>query len=98
MSGTGASSASLPCSTSCSAATDVISLTMEATRNTVSRVIAVASPSRRLPNAPSYSSPLSVAAIATTPDTSVALVAARSIASTWDSVLGAGEAGAAARA
>jgi hypothetical protein len=53
MSGTGASSDSLFCSTSCSAATDVITFTIEATRNTVSRVMAGTSPSRRLPKIPS---------------------------------------------
>src|SRR5436853_426503 len=40
MSGTGASRASLPCSTSCSAATEVIALVIDAMRNTLSRVIA----------------------------------------------------------
>jgi hypothetical protein len=39
MFGTGSSSLSLPCSTSCIAATEVITLVIEATRNTVSRVM-----------------------------------------------------------
>jgi hypothetical protein len=47
----GSSSLSLPCSTSCIAATDVNSLTIEATRNTVS--IDIFAPMSRTPNAPS---------------------------------------------
>jgi hypothetical protein len=54
MSGTGASSASLPCSTSCIAATEVIALVMDAMRKTVSGVIAAAPGSgARGPKAPS---------------------------------------------
>ena len=51
--GTGASSESLPCSTSCKAATEVIALTIEAMRKTVSRVIAGPPGSRRWPKIPS---------------------------------------------
>ncbi len=52
MSGTGASSASLPCSTSCSAAIAVTILVIEAMRNTVSPVIAVPAARSRTPKAP----------------------------------------------
>ena len=41
MSGTGSSSFSLPCSTICIAATDVMALVIEAMRKTVSDVMAV---------------------------------------------------------
>ena len=50
ISGTGASNASLFCSTNCSAATEVISLTIEPMRNTVSGVIAGPSARRRRPS------------------------------------------------
>ena len=53
MSGTGPSTFSLPCSTSCMAAVEVMALVIEAMRKTVSSVIAVLSPSARTPNAPS---------------------------------------------
>jgi hypothetical protein len=53
MSGTGASSASLPCSTSCIAATEVMALVIEAMRKTLSSVIGSGWPSARRPNAPS---------------------------------------------
>ena len=48
----GRSSASLPCSTSCIAAVDVIAFVIEAIQNTVSVVIADPSGSARRPNAP----------------------------------------------
>ena len=52
--GTGSSSLSLPCSTSCIAATEVITLVMDAMRKTVSGVIAAApGSSTRGPKAPS---------------------------------------------
>ncbi len=54
MFGTGSSSLSLPCSTSCIAATEVITLVMDAMRKTVSMVIAAApGSSTRGPKAPS---------------------------------------------
>ena len=53
MSGTGASSASLPCSTSCIAATEVMALVIEAMRKTLSSVIGSGWSSARRPNAPS---------------------------------------------
>ena len=49
----GSSSLTFPCSTSCIAATDVITLVIEAMRNTVSRVIGALWSSERTPNAPS---------------------------------------------
>ena len=48
----GASSDSLPCSTSIMAATEVIALVMEAIQNTVSVVIAALPPASRRPAAP----------------------------------------------
>ena len=51
--GTGSSSVSLPCSTSCMAATEVIALVIEAMRKTVSSVIAGPLSRTRVPNAPS---------------------------------------------
>ena len=75
MLGTGPSSVSLPCSTSCMAATVAIALVMEAMRKTVSGVIPAGWSSPRTPNAPSYSTPLSVVAIATMPGTSFASTA-----------------------
>jgi hypothetical protein len=48
----GRSSASLPRSTSCMAAVDVIALVMEAIQNNVSTVMAAPDGSARLPNAP----------------------------------------------
>src|SRR5262245_48642219 len=76
MFGTGSSSFSLPCSTSCIAATVAIAFVMDALRNTVSGVIeAEPASSARGPIAPSYSTPFSVAAIAPTPGTSFASTA-----------------------
>src|SRR5215470_11503562 len=49
------------------AAVAVIALVIEAIHTTVSSVIAASLPSSRRPNAPWYSTPLSVAAIAMTP-------------------------------
>ena len=46
------SSASLPCSTSCMAAAEVMALVIEAIQNTVSVLIAASSASARRPNAP----------------------------------------------
>ena len=71
----GWSSGSLPCSTSCIAATEVTALVIEAIRNTVSGVIAGPFARSRIPKAPSYKVPRSVAAIATTPGTSRASTA-----------------------
>jgi hypothetical protein len=53
MFGTGSSTLSLPCSTSCIAATEVIALVIEAMRKTVSSVIGVLWSSARRPKAPS---------------------------------------------
>src|SRR6516165_8389130 len=74
----GSSSLSLPRSTSCMAATDVTSFTMEAMRKTVSVVIFAAAPVQRTPKAPSYRTAFSVAAMATTPGASPASRPARS--------------------
>jgi len=49
------------------AAVAVMALVIEAIHTTVSRVIGASWPSARLPKAPSYSVPLSVAATATMP-------------------------------
>src|SRR5262249_15298867 len=54
-------------STSCMAAVAVIALVIEAIHTTVSSVIGASLPSSRRPTAPSYSTPLSVAAIAMMP-------------------------------
>ena len=52
MFGTGPSSVSLPCSTNCIAATEVIALVIEAMRKKLSGVIAGPASSARAPNAP----------------------------------------------
>jgi hypothetical protein len=53
MSGTGASRASLPSSTSCIAATEVMALVIEAMRKALSSVIGSGRSSARRPKAPS---------------------------------------------
>jgi hypothetical protein len=53
MLGTGSSSSSLPCSTSCIAATEVMALAIEAMRKTLSSVIGSGWSRARRPNAPS---------------------------------------------
>ena len=53
----GSSSASRPCSTCCSAATEVTALVMEAIQKTVSTVMGSVPPAARMPNAPSYTTP-----------------------------------------
>ena len=53
MLGTGSSSLSLPCSTSCMAATEVMAFVIEAMRKTLSSVIAGPASSARAPKTPS---------------------------------------------
>src|SRR5262249_5325556 len=63
----GPSSSSLPLSTSCIAAVPVMAFVIDAIHTTVSSVIEASLPSSRLPKAPSYNRPLSVAAMAMMP-------------------------------
>src|SRR5207253_6612191 len=82
----GASRASLPRSTSCMAAVAVMALVIEAIHTTVSSVMGASLPSSRRPKAPSYSTPLSVAAIATMPGIAFDSTACVKLASTFFSV------------
>src|SRR5262245_60758847 len=73
----GASSASLPRSTSCMAAAPVTALVIEAIHITVSAVMSAGWPSTRLPKAPSYVVPPAPVASATRPGTSPRATASR---------------------
>ena len=64
------------------AAVAVMALVIDAIQTTVSSVIGASLPSSRRPNAPSYSTPLSVAAMATIPGIFFDSTASLNIAST----------------
>jgi hypothetical protein len=75
MSATGCSSASRPCSRSCSTATLTIALVIEASQNIVSGRTATSPPTSSVPNAPSYSVPSRSPATATNPGAARSLTA-----------------------